>query len=80
MAQIGAAFGAEAAYIEPEILRFPPGTVASFLGQEPRLAVYRFYLEDIARRAPHTLSPGEEKILADAGPMGGAPAHVFNKH
>ena len=40
---------------------------------EPRLKIYRFYLEDIARRAAHTLSDNEEKILADAGPLAGTP-------
>jgi oligoendopeptidase F len=78
MVQLASSFGAAAAYMEPEILRFAPGTVARFLKEEPRLGIYRFYLEDIARRAPHTLSPAEEKILADAGPIAGAPATIFN--
>ena len=39
-----------------EVLRLPPGTVDTFIAAEPRLAVYRFYLKDIARRAAHTLS------------------------
>jgi oligoendopeptidase F len=78
MVQLAAAFNAATAYLEPEILRFEPGTVERFLADEKRLAIYRFYLEDIARRAPHTLSPSEEKILADAGPLAGAPSNVFN--
>jgi oligoendopeptidase F len=78
MVQLASVLGAESAYVEPEILRFAPGTVAKFLDQEKRLAVYRFYLEDIARRAPHTLSPGEERILAAAGPLASAPSNVFN--
>jgi oligoendopeptidase F len=78
MVQVAAAFNAAAAYLEPEILRFEPGTAERFLAEEKRLAIYRFYLEDIARRAPHTLSPAEEKILADAGPIAGAPSNVFN--
>jgi oligoendopeptidase F len=78
MVQLAAAFNAEAAYVEPEILRFAPGTVQRFLGEEPRLGTYRFYLEDIARRAPHTLSPAEEKILADAGPLAGSPSNIHN--
>ena len=53
-------------------------TVEKFLASEPRLKIYRFYLEDIARRAAHTLSDAEEKILADAGPLSGAPSNVFN--
>ncbi len=71
-------FSAEASYIEPEILRFPKGTVETFLASEPRLKIYRFYLEDIARRAAHTLSDAEEKILAEAGPLSGSPSNIFN--
>ena len=78
MVQVAAAFGAQIAYIEPEILRFEAGKVQQFLGAEPRLAPYRFYLEDVARRAPHTLSPSEEKILADASPLAGSPSSVYN--
>jgi oligoendopeptidase F len=77
MVRLSADFSAAAAFIEPEILGLPEGTVARFLAAEPRLAVYRFYLEDIVRRAPHTLTPGEEKILADAKPLAGSPSDVY---
>ncbi|MCC7010677.1 MAG: oligoendopeptidase F [Acidobacteria bacterium] len=77
MVQLAASLAAEAAYIEPEILRFPDGTVARFLEAEARLAPYRFLLQDIARRAAHTLSPAEEKLLADAAPVAGASATVY---
>ena len=73
MVQLYAAFSAEASYIEPEILRFPTGTIEKFLAAEPRLKVYEFYLKDIERRAPHTLSEAEEKLLADVGPLAGTP-------
>jgi len=78
MVQLAASFAAAASYIEPEILRFPKGTVERFIASEPRLTIYRFYLEDIARRASHTLSDAEEKILADVGPLSGAPSNIFN--
>ena len=39
----------------------------TFVADEKRLATYRFYLTDIARRAEHTLSDNEERLLADAG-------------
>ena len=78
MIQLAARFSAEASYIEPEILRFPKGTVEPFLATEPRLRIYRFYLEDIARRAAHTLSDAEEKILAEAAPLSGSPSNIFN--
>ncbi len=77
MVQLGAAFGTSVAYVEPEILRLPSETIARFIESEPRLAPYRFYLQDIVRRAPHTLSPAEEKILADVAPLAGSPSATF---
>jgi len=78
MVQLGAAFSAESSYIEPEILKVPKATLEKFIASEPRLKVHRFYLEDIARRATHTLSDSEERILAAAGPLAGAPSNVYN--
>ena len=78
MVQIGAAFGAATAYIEPEVLRFPDGQIERFLAAEPRLQPYTFYLKDIERREAHTLSPAEEKLLADAGPLAGAPQSIYS--
>ena len=77
MTQLAATFGAQASFIEPEILRFPQGLVQTFVASQPRLAIYRFSLEDIARRAPHTLSDREEKLLADAGPLAGVPSNAY---
>jgi oligoendopeptidase F len=77
MVQLFAAFGAAVSYIEPEILRFPKGTIEKSLAAEPRLKVYDFYLRDIERRAAHTLSEAEEKLLADAGPLAGSPSNTY---
>jgi len=77
MTQLVAEEGAENAYVEPEILRFEKGKVQQFIQSEPRLKVYRFYLEDIARRAPHTLSAAEEKILADLVPLASSPSDTY---
>jgi len=78
MAQLAATFGAESAYIEPEILKADKAALEKFIASEPRLKVYQFYLHDVIRRAAHTLSDAEEKLLADAGPMAGSAANVFN--
>ena len=78
MSDLFSTFGAESAYIEPEVLRFPEGTVPRFLAAEPRLKTYSFYLQDIARRAPHTLSENEEKILASLGPVAASSSNTFN--
>jgi oligoendopeptidase F len=78
MTQLGATFGAQAAFIEPEILKIGKATIERFIGSEPRFKVYRFYLEDIARREAHTLGDSEEKLLADAGPLANGPSSVYN--
>lgn len=78
MVQLAAAFGAAAAYIEPEILQADKAKIESFITAEPRLKVYTFYLRDVLRRAAHTLTDAEEKLLADAGPALGASGNAYN--
>ncbi|OLE88310.1 MAG: oligoendopeptidase F [Acidobacteria bacterium 13_1_20CM_2_55_15] len=77
MIQLAAAEAAEVAFLEPEILQFEKGKVDKFIRNEPRLKIYRFYLEDIARRSAHTLSAAEEKLLADMGPLAGASSSTY---
>ena len=77
MQQIYANFGAQASYIEPEVLKIGSAAVEQAIGAERRLAPYTFYLRDIIRRAAHTLSDAEEKILADAGPLAGSPNNIY---
>ena len=78
MQQIYARFGAEASYIEPEILKVGTPTIEQFIAGERRLAPFAFYLRDISRRAAHTLSDAEEKILADAAPLAGSASNIYN--
>ena len=77
MQQLYANFAAQASYIEPELLRVGAETVNRFIAAEPRLKVYAFYLNDIVRRAPHTLSDAEEKLLADVQPLAGSASNIF---
>ena len=77
MEQIYAEFGAQAAYIEPEVLRIGKAAIDKALAAEPRLKPYAFYLSDIVRRAAHTLNESEEKILADASPLAGSASNIY---
>lgn len=52
-----------ASFIRPEILAIPNATMKKFLA-DPALADYRWTLQQLLRYKPHTLSPGEEKLLA----------------
>jgi len=78
MVQLAADFSARAAFVEPEILRARKETLDAFIAAESRLKVHQFYLRDIARRAAHTLTADEEKILADAGPLVGSASSMFS--
>jgi oligoendopeptidase F len=72
-----ARFGAEAAFVEPEILKVGQASVEKAITAEPRITPFVFYLRDIFRRAAHTLSDAEEKLLADAGPLAGSPSNTY---
>jgi oligoendopeptidase F len=77
MIQAGAQLGAEAAYIEPELLKVERATIDKFVAQEPRLKPYRLYLDDIQRRRPHTKTDAEEKLLATAAVVTSAPSTIY---
>jgi len=77
MHQLAAAFGAEASFMEPELLKAGEPAIKALVASEPRLKVYAFYLGDVFRRAQHTLTDAEEKLLADAGPLAGNPSNVY---
>jgi oligoendopeptidase F len=78
MVQLASMFGATASFIEPELLHAGKPAIERFLAAEPRLNVYRFYLEDLTRRAPHTLTANEERLLASAGPLASVPSSAHN--
>jgi oligoendopeptidase F len=77
MVKIGATFGAEFAFFEPEILKSDPATIDKFIAQEPRLKVYEFYLRDILRRRAHTLTDAEERLLAGSSVMANASSATY---
>ena len=78
MSQLGASFGAQAAFIEPEILKIDPAKVQGFIKGEKKLEIYRHYLDDLLRRKAHTGTEGEEKIIADAGLISGEPNNIHS--
>ncbi|MEO7792923.1 MAG: oligoendopeptidase F [Vicinamibacterales bacterium] len=77
MVQLAAQLGAETAYLEPEILRIDPPTIAGFLSEEPRLHPYKVYLQDIQRRQAHTGTDGEERLLASAAVLANGPGTIY---
>ena len=55
---------AKEAFVEPEILSYPDGTIEKELKAEPKLEMYRFALKNILRQKPHTLDQKSEQMLA----------------
>ncbi len=53
----------ESAWLEPEILSLTERTLSQYLAA-PMLASYQFYLKKIIHVKKHTLSPGQEELLA----------------
>jgi oligoendopeptidase F len=67
--RLGVQFRSAASYLRPEILGLGGARVRAFAAENPRLADFRHYLDDLLRYAPHTLSAGEEKVAAEANRM-----------
>jgi oligoendopeptidase F len=65
------------AWLRPEILSLPEGTVESALAAEPRLAPFAPFLRNLVRQRDHVLSPPEENLLAEAGLLTGGPSQIF---
>jgi oligoendopeptidase F len=76
--QLWSTFGADTAFIEPEILKMDSATLQRFIAQEPRLQIYRLYLDDVTRRRAHTLNEAEEKLLATSAVMASGPSSAYN--
>ncbi len=78
ISQLGTDFQTASSFIRPEILSIEQKKLDGFFKSEPKLKTFRQYISDIQRLKPHTLSPGEEKLIADAGIMAGSPDDIYS--
>ncbi len=76
--QIFSDFSARASFVNPEILSMSWQKIEQFMKDEPKLEVYRKGLKDLFREKEHTLSQGEERIMALAGLVSGVPSSTYN--
>ncbi len=74
--EVGQKLRTAASFVRPEIIALGKEKMERYLAAEPRLADYRPYLENLVRWAPHTLNADEEKIVAQAGRLAGAPGDI----
>ncbi len=70
--------GEQTSFEVPELLSISDETMEQFYRDVPELELYRRHFDVIRRRRAHVLSEKEEKLLAGAGEMAGAPHRVFS--
>ncbi|HET9599439.1 MAG TPA: oligoendopeptidase F [Anaeromyxobacteraceae bacterium] len=75
--QLQVDLGSATSWLQPEILALGAEKVRGFLQADPKLAPYRFFLDDTLRWKPHTLSAPEERILADAQDLADAGGSIY---
>jgi len=61
-------YGARTSFVDAEMKGLTQNQLAQFLAAEPRLAPYRFLMEDAVRMTPHMLPEAQEALLAKLGP------------
>ncbi|MBU5483354.1 oligoendopeptidase F [Clostridium sp. MSJ-11] len=69
---------AEKSFFLPEILAMDEKHLLKEIENIPELKIYSFAINDILNLKPHTLSKGEERILAAVSDSLEAPANIFN--
>ena len=72
------AFAEASAFMRPELIAVPARKMDKLLA-DPALADWRLALERVLRYRPHTLTDGEEKLLAMQGQMAGAAGQIFRQ-
>ncbi len=74
---VAVGLGAARSFQTPEIMAISDETLEAFYADYPKLERYRRSLTNTRRRRAHILSQAEEKLLAAASEMAGAPSNVF---
>lgn len=73
-----AEFGNAVSWLDPEILAIGEKKVRQFLKRERGLDKHSFYIEDVLRRGPHTLSADAEAIMSASGTMRSGAGDIYN--
>ncbi|QZX98320.1 oligoendopeptidase F [Halobaculum rubrum] len=65
-------------YLEPELQELDWGDVEDMIDEEPALAEYEHFLDDVLRMKPHTRSAEVEELLADLSEVTGAAGEAYS--
>ena len=70
--------GSDCSFATPELMAISDEDMERFYAEKPELERYRRYLTNMRRLKAHTLSAAEERILAAAGEISGAPSNIYS--
>jgi oligoendopeptidase F len=65
------------AWVKPELLAMPAAKLAAARAGDERLRDWSFFIENVLRGKPHTLTAGEERLVSMAGDLAGAPGDIY---
>lgn len=70
--------GSVTAFMVPEMLTIDEERLYRFMEEQPELALYRHYFEELLRQKEHILSAAEERILAMSADLSSATGNIFS--
>jgi len=65
-------------YIEPELQELTDEDIEAFIDEEPALADYEHFFDDVLRGKPHTRSKEVEELLAELGEVTSSPSEIYS--
>ncbi len=65
-------------FLEPELQELGREAIESYIEEEPELAEYDHYFDDVLRMKPHTRSAEVEELLADLGEVTSGTGEVYS--
>jgi oligoendopeptidase F len=75
---LGTRFGEARAFVEPEILAVGRDRIERFVAEDSALRAYAHPLDDVLRKAAHTLDTPREQVIAAFGLTSDTPSTAYN--
>jgi len=77
---LGASFGEKTSWLTPAILAVGAEKVTAFQKQAPELSIrFGFFLDNVLRSGPHTLTPEAEEVMASASNVLAQPDTIYSQ-
>lgn len=74
---LAAKVSAAMSFFTPELSNMPETLIKKYLGEEPGLNTYAFFISDTLREKKHVLSKAEENVIANFSEVTGALGDIF---